>query len=84
MSTRSVSPGAEVQGRDHPSGVGEGQAVALQALHDEALAAEEADAEALLEGDADGHAAGRAEERVLLADHLAPELARSRGMMRPG
>ena len=55
--------------------VQEREAVALEALHDEALAAEEPDADLLLEGDADGDALGGAEERVLLADQLAPELA---------
>ena len=50
------------------------EAVALQALHDEAFAAEQADADLLLEGDADRDALGGAEERVLLADQLAAEL----------
>ena len=51
-----------------------GDAVAGEALHDEALAAEEADADLLLEGDADLHALGGAEEGVLLADQFTAEL----------
>ena len=55
------------------AGVDEGQAVALQALHDEALAAEQAHADAALKRDADRHALGGAEKRVLLADQFPPE-----------
>src|SRR5262249_220221 len=66
--------GSEVQLADRPARVREHEAVAVQALHDEALAAEEAHADLLLERDADRDAAGRAEERVLLADELAAEL----------
>ncbi len=47
----------------------ERQAVAGQLLQDEALAAEEAGAELLLECDADADALGGAEKRILLADH---------------
>jgi hypothetical protein len=53
--------------------VDERHAVAVEALHDEAFAAEEADREAALELDAEGHAAGGAEEGVLLADEGAAE-----------
>ena len=74
MSTRSVSPGLSCELVQHAAGVDEGEAVALQALHDEALAAEQAGADLLLEGDADRDALGGAEERVLLADQLAAEL----------
>ena len=59
----------------HAAGMNEGEAVALQSLHDEAFSAEDADADLLLEGDSDRHAAGRTEERVLLADQLAAERA---------
>jgi hypothetical protein len=55
--------------------VHEGEAVAVEPLHDESLAAEEADREALLEEDAEGDAARRAQEGVLLADQRAAELA---------
>ena len=65
---------AEVALHEHPAGVDEGPAVALEPLHDEALAAEKADAEPLLEGDADAHALGGREEGVLLHDQLAAEL----------
>src|SRR6185436_4042190 len=61
---------------DHrAAGVHEGQAVALELLHDEALAAEEADAQLLLERDAERHAARRAQERILLAQQRAAEPA---------
>ena len=53
----------------------EGHAVAFELLHDEAFTAEEARAELLLEGDAERHAFGRAQKRVLLADHRAAQLA---------
>src|SRR5690606_31188534 len=54
---------------DHrTAGMHEDLAAALQLLHDEALAAEQAGEDLLLEVDADGHATGRAEEAVLLAD----------------
>jgi hypothetical protein len=59
--------------------VHEGQAVALELLHDEALAAEEAHGQLLLEVQADGHAARRAQERVLLAHQHAAELAQVHG-----
>jgi hypothetical protein len=59
--------------------VHEAQAVALEALHDEALAAEQTDAELLLERDADRDAARGAEERVLLADSSPPIARRSTG-----
>ena len=78
-------PGAEVHRRDHPPRVHEAEAVSLQPLHDEALAPEEARPEPLLERDADRDPAGRAHERVLLADELAlPSCARSMAMIRPG
>ena len=56
------------------AGVHEAEAVAFELLHDEPFAAEQADAELALEGDADRDALGRAEERVLLADQLPAEL----------
>ena len=46
----------------------------VQPLHDEAFAAEQADAELLLKRDADLRPAGAAQKRVLLADHFAAEL----------
>ena len=55
------------------AGVHEAEAVAFELLHDEAFAAEQADADLLLERDADRHAARRAEERVLLADEMPAE-----------
>ena len=60
---------------DVAAGVHEAQAVAFELLHDEALAAEQADAELLLERDADRHAARGAEERILLADQMSAERA---------
>ena len=67
------------------AGVDEGEAVAVELLQDEALAAEEAGAELLLEGDADRDALGGAEEGVLLAEHRAAELrAGRRATMLPG
>ena len=71
---RSVSPAARSTGWIVPPGVDEAEAVAREALHDEPLSTEETDAEPLLERDPDRHAAGRAEEGVLLADELAAEL----------
>src|SRR5690606_42143294 len=45
------------------AGVEEGPAVALKALHDEAFPAEQTGADPLVEGDADAHALGGAEDR---------------------
>ncbi len=61
---------AALQGAfDHrAAGVDEGQAVALQTLQDETLAAEEAGAQALVEGHGDVDAVGAAEVGVLLAE----------------
>src|SRR5882672_8855449 len=59
---------------EHAARVHEHPAVAGQPLHDEALAAEQADAEALVEGDPERHALGGAQERILLADQLAAQL----------
>ena len=56
------------------AGVHEAEAVALQLLHDEAFAAEQADADPPLERDADRDAARRAQERVLLTDQRAAQL----------
>ena len=56
------------------AGVAERQPIAFEALHDEALAAEQADADLALEGDPDRHAAGRAQERVLLTNQRAAQL----------
>src|SRR6185295_13959054 len=67
--------GVQLAAEDRAAGVDEGEAVAVEALHDEALAAEEADRQALLEPDAERDAARGAEERVLLADQRAAELA---------
>jgi hypothetical protein len=50
-------------------------AVAFQALHDEAFAAEQAGHHPLLEVDADRHAARGGQEAVLLADQRAAQLA---------
>src|SRR5205814_10704070 len=65
--------GRELERVDHAAGIGEAEAVAFEALHDEALAAEQPDADFLLERDADRDAARRAEKRVLLADQLPAE-----------
>src|SRR5262249_3908907 len=63
--------GSEGPLEDRAAGVQEAPAVALQALHDEALAAEEPDAQPLLDRDAEADALGGAEECVLLRDQLA-------------
>ncbi|MNY14333.1 hypothetical protein D3C86_1475050 [compost metagenome] len=52
----------------------EGQAIAFELLQDEALAAEEAGAQALVEADADCRAVGGAEKGVFLADQAAAVL----------
>jgi len=54
-----------------PPAWNEGQAIALQALQNEALATEEAGADTLAETDADPRAVGRAKKGILLADQLA-------------
>src|SRR5262249_37878418 len=59
---------------EHAAGVDERPSVALQALEDEALAAEQTGAEALRERDADAHTLGRDQERVLLREQLAAQL----------
>ncbi len=74
VSTRITSPGAERPLLKRAAGVDERPAVALQALHDEAFAAEQADAELALERDADRHALGGREKRVFLRDQLATDL----------
>ena len=53
VSTRMTSPGRERALVERAAGVDERPAVALQPLHDEALAAEQPDAELALERDAD-------------------------------
>ena len=65
----------QVATHDGAAGVYEGQAIAFEFLHDEALAAEKAHAELLLKGDAERDAAGGAREAVALADQLAAERA---------
>jgi hypothetical protein len=65
--------------------VQEAQPVPLEALHDEALAAEQTGADPFLERDADADALGGTEERVLLRDEDPAETSRRRtGTMRPG
>src|SRR5688572_23259841 len=71
--------GAEVAFHERAAGVDECDAVAGEALHDEAFAAEESDADLFLEGDADLGALGGAEEGVLLADHFAAQLTEAHG-----
>ena len=61
------------------AGVDERPAVALKALHDEPLAAEQADAELPLERDADADAFRGGEKRVLLRDQLAADLGEMDG-----
>ena len=51
--------GPQVERVHHAPGVREAEAVAFQLLHDEALAAEQADADLPLERDPDRHARGR-------------------------
>ena len=63
----------QLQRVHHAAGVDEAETVAFEPLHDEAFAAEQADADLPLEGDANRHASRRAEERVLLADELTAE-----------
>ena len=70
MSTRSRSPGLELQRDDGAAAVDEQIAGALHLLQDEAFAAEEAGAEPLRERDAQVDVADGAEERVALAEHL--------------
>ncbi len=79
VSTRMSSPGRERPLLQHPAGVHEGPAIALQALHDEALAAEQPDAEFALKRDADAHALRRGQERVFLGDELAADLGEVHG-----
>ena len=74
VSTRRISPGRERALLERAAGVDERPAVALQPLHDEALAAEQPGAELALERDADRDALRRGEERVLLRDQLAADL----------
>src|SRR4030095_194167 len=64
---------AELEVVDGAAGVDEAEAVALEFLHDEALAAEQPDAELLLERNPNRDTASRAQERVLLADQVAAE-----------
>ena len=63
--------------------VHEHEAVALELLHDEALAAEEARENLLLEEDAELNAARAAEEAVLLADQRAAYLGEPTTEIRP-
>ena len=85
VSTRSDLARVQHALHQRPARVEEDQAVPLQALHDEALAAEQARPDPLLEGDADGDALGTGQERVLLRDQLAAELRRGRtGTIFPG
>ncbi len=60
---------------DGPAGVDENQSVPLQTLQNEAFAAEEAGAEAALEGDVELGAEGSTEEGILLTKHFTAELA---------
>ena len=60
--------------QERSAGMDEGPSVALEALHDEPLAAEEPDSELALEGDAHAHALGGEQEGILLADEFASEL----------
>lgn len=71
--------GVEGAFHDGPAGVDDGEALAGEALHDEAFAAEETDAEFFLEGDADLDAAGGADEGVFLADDFAAVLVEEEG-----
>ena len=62
----------------------EGQTVALEALHDEALSAKKTGPQAFLKRDADTHAFRGAEERVFLCDEFAAEFAEIDGLDFPG
>ena len=65
---------AEVALVNRPAGMEKRPAIALQTLHDEAFTAKQPDADLLVERDADAHALGRAQERVLLGDQFAADL----------
>jgi hypothetical protein len=71
VSTSMRSPAASSRSTTVPPACTKTQPVALELLHDEALAAEQAGQDLLLEEDADAHAARGAEEAVLLADDAA-------------
>ena len=62
----------------------EREAVAFEALHDETLTAEEADADLLLEGNADGDSLGGAEKRVFLTNELSAHAMEIGGDDLPG
>ena len=74
VSTRISSPAASVRSCSVPPAWTNAQPLALEALHDEAFAAEQTDAELALERDADAHALGGGEERVLLRHQLAADV----------
>ena len=57
-----------------PAGVDKRPAVALKTLHDEALTAEQTDAELALKSNADRHAFRSRQEGVFLRDQLATDL----------
>ena len=59
------------------AGMDERPAVALQPLHDETFAAEQARADLAVERDAHAHAFGRAQERILLANQFAADFGES-------
>src|SRR6185436_16328776 len=61
------------------AGVDKGPPVAQQALHDEALASEQADAELALECNADADALRRREKRVLLRDEFPADVGEMNG-----
>src|SRR5881396_136280 len=58
----------------HAAGVHECPAVAVEAFHDEAFTAKEANADALLKSNSDAHAFRRGEERIFLGDQLAANI----------
>jgi hypothetical protein len=68
---------------DCAAAVHEHPAVAFQFLHDEALAAEDADADLLLEMDADGDPLCGAQEGVALGDQLAAHVSQPERQDRP-
>ena len=70
---------AELLLDDGAARVNERPSVALQALHDEALAAEKTGADLLVERDADAHALRGAEEGILLRDQFTANLRQVNG-----
>src|SRR2546426_5131413 len=65
--------------RQHTTRVNKGPSVALKALHDEPLAAEQTHADPLLEGNPDTYTFCRSQKRVLLRNQLAAKFGQMYG-----